>query len=334
LTGRIGLLRSRFVRENVLASNQAATPVADEAHQGRSLNRFTTILLIGYLGFIVAFMVLRHAAVTADLFVVFVSVIAVMLGRGRAFVRDWAPFLLIFLAWEAMRGIANQFGAEVQSDAVIAVERFISFGLVPSAELQRLLHTPGVVGPLEMATAAIYAAHFLLPLGIAFALWLKRRRSYYHYVIALMLMSFAAFFTAVVLPVAPPRFAYQYGEALPVVDLAALVANQTGIGMLSWAYHNLIGNPVAAFPSLHAAYPILGFFFLRDHWPRASGLMLVYAAAVWFSIVYLGHHYVLDVIGGLAYAVAAYLVVRSAVSGRLGHWWRARMGRATEPGRV
>lgn len=306
----------------------------DNASQGRSLNRFTTILLVAYLTFIVGFMVLRHAAVTADLFVVFVSVIAVMLGRGRAFVRDWAPFLLIFLAWEAMRGIANQFGAQVQSDSVIAVERFISFGVIPPEELQRLLHAPGVVGPLEVAAASIYAAHFMLPLGIAFALWLRRRRSYYHYVIALMLMSFAQFFTAVVLPVAPPRFAYQYGEAVHVVDIADLVAHQTGIGMLSWAYHNLIGNPVAAFPSLHAAYPILGFLVLREQWPRAAWLMLVYAAAVWFSIMYLGHHYLVDALGGLAYAVAAYLVVRSAVAGRLGQWWRARIRRAPAPERV
>jgi len=322
------------VSENVLATTQTSAPAPEEAHHGRSLNRFTTVLLIGYLGFIVAFMVLKRAAITADVFVVFVSVIAVMLGRGRTFVRDWAPFLLIFLAWEAMRGVANQFGAEVQSDAVIAMERFISFGIVPPVELQRLLHTPGVIGPLEMTTAAIYAAHFLLPLAIAFVLWLKRRVAYYHYVIALMLMSFAQFFTAIVLPVAPPRFAGLYGEALPVVDLGSQVAQQTGIGVLSWAYHNMIGNPVAAFPSLHAAYPILAYLFLREHWPRASWLMLAYTAAVWFSIMYLGHHYLVDALGGLVYAVVAYLVVRSAVSGRLGNRWQARRRGAGQAGPV
>ena len=320
--------------ENALATTKPTVPITDEAHHGRSLNRFTTVLLIGYLAFIVAFMVLKRAAITADVFVVFVSVIAVMLGRGRTFVRDWAPFLLIFLAWEAMRGVANQFGAEVQSDAVIAVERFVSFGVVPPVELQRLLHTPGVIGPLEMATAAIYAAHFLLPLAIAFVLWLKRRVAYYHYVIALMLMSFAQFFTAIVLPVAPPRYAGLYGEALNVVDLGSEVAERTGIGVLSWAYHNMIGNPVAAFPSLHAAYPVLAYLFLREHWPRASWLMLIYTAAVWFSIMYLGHHYLVDALGGLVYAVAAYLIVRSAVSGRLGQWWKARRRRASQPGRV
>ena len=316
--------------ENVLATTQPTTPAADEAHHGRSLNRFTTVLLIGYLAFIVAFMVLKRAAVTPDVFVVFVSVVAVMLGRGRTFVRDWAPFLLIFLAWEAMRGVANQFGASVQSDSIIAIERFVSFGIVPPVELQRLLHTPGRIGSLEIATAAIYAAHFLLPLAVAFVLWLKRRVAYYHYVIALMLMSFAQFFTAIVLPVAPPRYAGLYGEALPVVDLGSQVALQTGIGVLSWAYHNMIGNPVAAFPSLHAAYPILAYLFLREHWPRASWLMLVYAAAVWFSIMFLGHHYLVDALGGLVYAVVAYVVVRSAVSGRLGRWWRARRHRVRQ----
>ncbi len=320
--------------ENALATTQSNTPAQDEAHHGRSLNRFTTVLLIGYLAFVVAFMVLKRAAITADVFVVFVSVIAVMLGRGRTFVRDWAPFLLIFLAWEAMRGVANQFGAEVQSDGVIAVERFISFGIVPPVELQRLFHRPGVIGPLEIATASIYAAHFLLPLAVAFVLWLKRRVAYYHYVIALMLMSFAQFFTAIVLPVAPPRYAALYGEALNVVDLGSEVAQKTGIGVLSWAYHNMIGNPVAAFPSLHAAYPILAYLFLRDHWPRAAWLMLAYTAAVWFSIMFLGHHYLVDAVGGLVYAVVAYVVVRSAVSGRLGRWWRARRGGAGQPGPV
>lgn len=320
--------------ENALATPESTAPGPEEAHHGRSLNRFTTVLLIVYLGFVVAFMILKRAAVTIDVFVVFVSVIAVMLGRGRTFVRDWGPFLLIFLAWEAMRGVANQFGAEVQSDAVIAVERFISFGIVPPEELQRLLHTPGVVGPLEVTTAAIYGAHFLLPLVVAFVLWLKRRRAYYHYVIALMLMSFAQFFTAIVLPVAPPRYAYLYGEALQVADLGLEVAQQTGISVFSWAYHNLIGNPVAAFPSLHAAYPVLGYLFLRAYWPRVAWLMLVYTAAVWFSIMYLGHHYLIDALGGLVYAVVAYVVVRSAVSGRLGHWWQARRGRASQIGPV
>ncbi len=279
---------------------------------------------MAYLAFIVLFMVLRRAALSPDVFVVFVSVIAVMLGRGKAFVRDWAPFLLLFLGWEAMRGIAYTFGAPVQSDAVIAVERLIAFGLVPPVVLQQWLYQPGRIGPLEITMAAVYAAHFLLPLTVAFLLWVKRRTAYYRYVIALMVMSFAQFFTAILLPVAPPRFSGQYGEALPIVDIGGLVSKETGIGVLSWAYHNINANPVAAFPSLHAAYPILAYLFLREYWPRWSWLMLVYAGVVWFAIMYLGHHYLVDAIGGLLFAVAAYSGVRMFTSGRLDRLLRRR----------
>jgi membrane-associated phospholipid phosphatase len=315
-----------------LAADGVAARIASIDHEraGRSLNRFTTVLLVGYLSFIVLFMVLRRAALSPDVFFVFVSVIAVMLGRGKAFVRDWAPFLLLFLAWEAMRGVAYQFGAEVQSDSVIAVERFVAFGQVMPVALQQWLYQPGRIGRLEITMAAVYAAHFVLPLTVAFLLWVKRRAAYYHYVIALMLMSFAQFFTAILMPVAPPRFAGQYGEALPVVDIGSQVTLQTGIGIVSWAYQNINANPVAAFPSLHAAYPILAFLFLREYWPRWSWLMLVYAAVVWFAIMYLGHHYLVDALGGLLYAVVAYAAVRAVTSGRLQRWlsWRKP---ATEP---
>jgi len=290
----------------------------------RSLNRFTTWLLVGYLAFIVLFMVLRRAALSPDVFVVFVSVIAVMLGRGKAFIRDWAPFLLLFLAWEAMRGIAYTFGATVQSDSVIAVERFLAFGQVVPVALQRWLYEPGRIGPLEITMAAVYAAHFVLPLTVAFLLWVKRRAAYYRYVIALMVMSFAQFFTAILMPVAPPRFAGQYGESLPVIDIGHEVTLKTGIGVVSWAYHSINANPVAAFPSLHAAYPILAYLFLREYWPRWAWLMLVYAGVVWFAIMYLGHHYLVDAIGGLLFAVAAYTGVKVFTNGRFDRLLRRR----------
>jgi membrane-associated phospholipid phosphatase len=38
--------------------------------------------------------------------------------------------------------------------------------------------------------------------------------------------------------------------------------------------------------------------------------------AVWFSFVYLGHHYVVDVLGGIVFAVGAYLFTRGQVFSR------------------
>jgi membrane-associated phospholipid phosphatase len=307
------------VSENALAPN----PTAHEAH-GRSMNRFTTVVLVAYLAFIAALMVLRRATLSPEVFVAFAAVIAVMLGRGRAFVRDWAPFLLIFLAWQLARSLADDIGARVQSDSIIAIERFIGFGTVPSVEAQKAWYVPGQESALDISMTLVYLAHFLLPLIAAFLLWVFRRHLYYPYVMALMLLSFAQFATAVVLPVAPPRFAGMYGEALAVHDISLDVTQALHLGTLSWAYQNLNGNPVAAFPSLHAAYPLLAFLFLRQAWPRASWLMLVWGAIVVFAIVYLAHHYVIDAVGGIVYAIAAYWAVD-----RLRHveWVRATLAR-------
>lgn len=300
--------------------SQTAAP----AYEGRTLNRFTTVILVGYIAFVIALMVIRRSTLSAEVFVAFAAVVAVMLGRGRAFIRDWTPFLLIFLAWQLARGLADDIGGRVQSDSIIAIERVIGFGHIPSVVLQDWLHVTGWTSPLDVLMTVVYLLHFLLPLVAAFTLWVFRRHLYYRYVMALILLSVAQFATAVLLPVAPPRFAGMYGEALPVADISLEVTQALHLGTLSWAYQNLNGNPVAAFPSLHAAYPVLAYLFLRLAWPRASLLMLAWGAVVMFAIVYLAHHYVFDALGGIAYAVAAYAAIEGL--SRAG-WVKALMAR-------
>ena len=306
-------------------SDILSTPT-DHVAGARRLTRAMTGILIVYLALVVAIMVIRHVTPTPDIFVIFASIVAVIMGRGRAFVRDWVPFVAIFLAWEAMRGIADDFGAEVHSDSIIALEKTIAFGNVPSEWLQQHLHVAGVVSPLDLATSFVYLGHFLLPLLIAFGLWLRSRRQYYEFVLTLMLMSFAAFFTALFFPVAPPRFAGDYGtQALAVTDILHDTLLQLEFAPITtWAYGNVIGNPVAAMPSLHAAYPFLGYLFLRDRWPKLAWGMLAYCFVVWFAITYLGHHYVVDTLGGLLYATLAYYGVRS-------RWWRGIFRRPAQP---
>ena len=47
--------------------------------------------------------------------------------------------------------------------------------------------------------------------------------------------------------------------------------------------------------------------------------VLAYAAGVWLSVVYLADHYVVDIVGGVVYALAAaWLVTRPGLVRRLG----------------
>lgn len=308
-----------------VTANSIQAPAPSVQPDGRAMTRTMRILLGAYLVLIVAVMVIAQIAITPDLFVMWTLVVAVMLGRGLRFLRDWLPLLAIFVAWESARGLSQHLAQRVMSDSVVAAERSIFFGIVPTEELQRLFHDPARLSVLDLVMSGVYLAHFLLPLAVGFVLWLqpRYRKVFFKYMIALMIVSFGAFFTAIVLPVAPPRFSGMYGEALAVRDVMADTFRLLGSEPSSWLYGNINGNPVAAFPSLHAAYPFLAFLFIWGLSRRLGLAILAYTIVVWFAVTYLGHHYLVDVIAGAAYAALAY----GATTDRTTAWFRRLLNR-------
>lgn len=302
-----------------------AAALDDSATQGRALGRLAAVAIFVYLAFVAYMMILSGTWVTPDLLVIALVLVAFVIGQGRLFLRDWLPFIFIFLAWEAMRGYADNLGAPVHSDSVIALERLISFGIVPTVELQRLFHRADQANALDIATSLIYAAHFVFPLAIAFIFWLRDRPLYYRFVGTLMLMALVGFVFFLLLPVAPPRFAGRHGEDLGVADVIADTLHNIGLQTSAdWLYTNLNPNDNAAFPSLHAAFPLLALFFVRRLWTPGAWLVGAWTLCVWFAIVYLGHHYIVDVIGGALLAAGAYwIVIRLGALDRLLAWLMA-----------
>lgn len=303
----------------------AAATLDDSPDQGRALGRLAAVAIFFYLAFVAYMMILSGTWVTPDLLVIALVLLAFVIGQGKLFLRDWLPFIFIFLAWEAMRGYADNLGAPVHSDSVIALERLISFGIVPTVELQRLFHRATEANALDIATSLVYAAHFVFPLAVAFIFWLRDRSLYYRFVGTLMLMALVGFVFFLLLPVAPPRFAGRHGEDLGVADVIADTLHNIGLQThADWIYTNLNPNDNAAFPSLHAAFPLLALLFVRRLWVPGAWLVGLWTLVVWFSIVYLGHHYIVDVLGGAALALAAYwIVIRRGALDRMLAWLMA-----------
>ncbi len=69
-------------------------------------------------------------------------------------------------------------------------------------------------------------------------------------------------------------------------------------------------NPVAAMPSLHAAYPWFVLLFAVKFYGWRGGTFLVYNAMVWFSVIYLGHHWVIDILAGIVLATVCFLGIQ------------------------
>ena len=310
-----------------------AEPIDADA-LGRRNDRILIGFLVGYIALLSTLMIAGGVSLTPDVLLVGLGLAAVLLGRGKLFLRDWIPFIGLFFAYELMRGYADNFGAAVHIEDVLALERWMFLGHVPTADLQAWLHPASGVDPWAVGGTIFYFLHFPLPLAVAFFLWLKRRRVFYDFVAAMIVLSMAGFVTYLLLPVAPPWYAAERG-LLPGVEylkengfmgLASLFGFSESSYLYTYVFYSINPNEVAAFPSLHAGYPFLAFLFARRTFGRVGWLMLAYTGAVWFSIVYLADHYVVDILGGVLYAAIAYWAVFHAPG-----WFRGLMDRASDP---
>lgn len=267
-----------------------------------------TLILLGYLAVVVVFMIVKSISITPDRFVIFLFFGAVLIGRAVTFIKDWAPFLALLLGYEMLRGFADDKGLGVQIESLVNIERAI-FGFIPTERLQSLLYVPGKVNWYDWIAVISYFLHFPLPLITAFFLWIKDKSQFHKFTISLLVLSFAGFITFLLLPAAPPWYATERGF-IDTEKVINIIISQIGWDWnLSYYYNSLNPNPVAAMPSLHAAYAWLTFLALRNYSKKIAWFFLPYPIIVWFSIVYLGEHYVIDVIAGVTYAQVAFLIV-------------------------
>jgi hypothetical protein len=306
---------------------EVTTDSAGKPHElGRRNDRLLLAAVIAYAVLLSILMISRGISVTPDVVVVSFGLAALLLGRGKLFLRDWIPFVALFFAYELMRGYADKFGLPIHVSDIVSIERVIGLGGLPTQFLQGLFHAGPATSPDVLASIAVvfYFLHFPLPLAVGFLLWIHQRRIYYDYVGALIVLSMAAFVTFLLLPVAPPWWAADPLKAAPYCGGACVTGvlhlRDTGFNGLSsffgfgnyfysYSVYSISSNDVAAFPSLHAAYPFLAFLFAQRAFGKVGWLMLAYTACVWFSVVYLGEHWVVDIVGGVAYASAAYFVI-------------------------
>ncbi|HEX7491249.1 MAG TPA: phosphatase PAP2 family protein [Candidatus Limnocylindrales bacterium] len=313
--------------EPLAGKTDEIAPVEHHGHLGRRNDRLLLVGIVAYAILLSFLMIARGISLTPDVVVVGLGLAAIILGRGRLFLRDWIPFIALFFAYELMRGYADKFGLPIHVDDIVAIERAISapLGQLPTTWIQSLHHGAvwtqqnGALDPLATLSVIFYFLHFPLPLVVGFLLWIRQRRVYYDYVAALIVLSMAAFVTYLLLPVAPPWWAQVHGNATGILHLRDTgfqgLESLFGFGNYFFSYQNVYGissNDVAAFPSLHAAYPFLAFLFARKAFGKAGFLMLAYTACIWFAIVYLGEHWVVDIIGGVIYASLAYFAVMHA----------------------
>jgi len=184
----------------------------------------------------------------------------------------------------------------------IRFDTALGLGTAPTTRLQRALGREGRVGPLEYGLSAIHWSWFLVPHGTLAYILLRHRE---HYQRSAVLMA-ACFDIGCVIywlvPTAPPWWAAANGNMPPVRRIMAEAGERFWRRLWHPLYHSLQGNPFAAMPSLHFGTSVMAARILSQVGPGQAALGWAYALTLGFGLVYLGEHYVADLLAGLALA--------------------------------
>ncbi|HMI80434.1 MAG TPA: phosphatase PAP2 family protein [Solirubrobacterales bacterium] len=187
----------------------------------------------------------------------------------------------------------------------IAVDRAIGGGRLPNARLQRALARLPQVGLVNRALTWTHWLWFIEPY-LSLALILARHNERFpraaRQMAAVFDLGCAVYF---LVPTAPPWWAAENGLTGEGVRRIMVEVGEPTWGR-AWErmYDALGGNPWAAMPSLHFATSLQAALSLSEAGKVEGALGWGYAGTLGFALVYLGEHYVTDLIAGAALVAA------------------------------
>jgi len=239
--------------------------------------------------------------------------VALALAAPRSRLRDAGIYALQMWAYFAHYDMVDDDAEAMQRRLKVRypidADRRLALGMLPTHRLQLLLGRPGRVLPWDYALSVVHWSWFFVPHG-TLAYLLVRHRELYPRSATLMAACFdlgCVIYWAV--PTAPPWWAAQSGATAPVRRIMAEVGERVWKRLWGPLYHSLEGNPFAAMPSLHFGTSVMAARVLEGVGPKHGAVGWTYALTLGFGLIYLGEHYVVDLIAGFALAEG---IVRAA----------------------
>ncbi|CAA9467173.1 MAG: phosphoesterase, PA-phosphatase related [uncultured Solirubrobacteraceae bacterium] len=225
--------------------------------------------------------------------------------------RDAGVVLLQMWAYLAAYEMPNDDPAALERRVRVAypvrVDRVLGLGVTPTVRLQRRFGRPGPLSGVEKVLVWSHWLWFAFPHGTAAYVLLRNRESFPR----AAALIYGTFDVGVLgywaLPTAPPWYAAQRGHFTVAgggLPRRIMVEYGADFWKSRWErmYGSLAGNPLAAMPSLHFATSVTAAHVLSEQGRVPQAIGWAYAGTLGVALVYLGEHYVVDLLAGLALA--------------------------------
>jgi hypothetical protein len=204
--------------------------------------------------------------------------------------------------------------ARVRVAYPVRIDRLIGFGVPPTLRLQRRFGRPHHLSRAEKMLVWSHWLWFTFPHGTALYLLFRHPERFGR----AATLIYATFDVGLIgywaLPTAPPWYADREGVLgrngdLPVRRMMVEYGEQFWRRRWTRMYGSLAGNPLAAMPSLHFATSVTAAHVLSEYGRVRAAVGWSYAGTLGIALVYLGEHYVVDLLAGLALAEAVRVAV-------------------------
>lgn len=241
------------------------------------------------------------------------TVVVVPTGKARYFVAGVVPYAAVWFVFSFLRSFADEtLFAKTLNLEVLQFERWIFNGEIPSIRLQAQFYTRGEIQWWDYYFTFIHWSYFIVPHAVALWIWWRNKRDFQHYLAAMTMTLMLGLVIYFLIPTNPPWMAPEVIDSptAPVLEQRIMgeISKQLGGGLYEAGY-KVVGesNPIAAMPSMHFAVTFLMVWVARGKGMRWEIAAWLYALSMGAALVYMGEHYVIDVlVGGMVTTFAWY----------------------------
>lgn len=244
------------------------------------------------------------------------AVVLVPTGRARSFIAGIVPYATAWFVFSFLRSFADEtILARTLNTKVVEFERWLFGGELPTIRAQARWFQLGEIQWYDYYFTFIHWSYFIVPHAVAVWIWWRHKAEFAHYLTAMTMTLLLGLLIYFILPANPPWMAPESIDSpgAPVVlRIMEPIGKQLGGGLYEAGY-KIVGesNPIAAMPSMHFAITFILVWVARGRGTFWEITAWLYSLSMGAALVYMGEHYIIDIIVGGAVTTWCWFVTKA-----------------------